>query len=258
MADQKYLVTTLVRCEKCELMYRSPITGDEENRSFYQKAYKEGFTTDLPSESQLRTLLDSGFPGEKNYKKYIDVLTALGCSPGQRLFDFGCSWGYGSWQFKSYGFEVESFEISQPRANFAREKLGLRVFSSMDDVAAPVDIFFSAHVLEHVPSVAATIETALRILRPGGLFVAFTPNGSEAYRSIDPGGWHRLWGYVHPQMLDDIFYRKRFGGDSVTFDTSPYDLGKLSRWSQGGDPEGEIDLSGGELLCAYRKTSSAM
>src|SRR5687768_14606475 len=95
--DRKYLVTTLRRCRRCQLLFRAPTSTHEEQEAFYQEEYQQGFTTDLPDERTLSAYLTSEFRGgEKDYTAYLRVLDALGVLPGQRLFDFGCSWGYGS------------------------------------------------------------------------------------------------------------------------------------------------------------------
>ena len=170
--DSKFVVTQLRRCAKCQLLYRSPTTTPEENASFYQSDYSQGFTTEMPDEVRLLELTSTKFSQtEKDFSRYIEVLAAIGAKPGDRVLDFGCSWGYGSWQFKQHGFHVESFEISQPRAAFARDKLGISVTSNMSEISGPFDVFFSSHVLEHVPSVKAIIDYAFERLRPGGTFV---------------------------------------------------------------------------------------
>ena len=106
---RKYLVTRLVRCARCKLLFRTPTTSKEENDAFYQAEYAEGFTTDMPSDEKLRDYLESGFPSEKDYGRYVDVVHAASARPQLRLFDFGCSWGYGSYQFTQHGFDVEAF-----------------------------------------------------------------------------------------------------------------------------------------------------
>lgn len=252
VVDTKYAVTQLRRCQQCRLLFRVPTTSSEESRAFYQRSYSQGFTTSLPSEAELRLHVDSGFNGEKSYKAYIDVLDALGCQKGERLLDFGCSWGYGSWQLARHGFVVQSFEISQPRAQYAQEKLGVNLVHSLNDAQGPFDVFFSAHVFEHVPSVASAIGKALLLLRPGGLFVAFTPNGASTFRNRDPWAWHKLWGLVHPQLLDDEFYAARFSDRPCVLASSPYQADQLKRWDQSRAQLLRLDLSGGELLCAVR------
>ena len=139
--------------------------------SFYQTRYSQGFTTDTPSPAQLDALKASGFKGtEKDYTQNLAVLRAIGCRPGARLFDYGCSWGYGSWQLVQAGYDVTAFEISVPRADYARIHLGINVQTRPEDVQGPFDAFFSSHVPEHVTSVADTLCLARRVLetRTGG------------------------------------------------------------------------------------------
>ena len=252
--DRKYVVTTLRRCHLCQLLYRAPTTTQAENKIFYQGKYKQGFTTNLPNDEELTIYLDNGFLGtEKDYSTYIRVLECAGAKQGDRLFDFGCSWGYGSWQFKRYGFEVESFEISGPRAEFARNKLGIKVSSSLCDVSASCDIFFSSHVLEHVPSVQEIIDLGFRILKPGGLFVAFTPNGSTCYRQKNPDNWHRAWGLVHPNVLDEFYYKKVFSGRPFFLSSDPYVLQEIVGWKENQKIFHFGQLDGAELLVIARK-----
>ncbi len=56
--------------------------------------------------------------------------------------------------------------------------------------------------LSSVPNVLDVFEQARSSCGPGGLFVAFTPNGSEINRRVGPEDWHSRWGFVHPQLLD--------------------------------------------------------
>jgi 2-polyprenyl-3-methyl-5-hydroxy-6-metoxy-1,4-benzoquinol methylase len=249
--DTKMMVTRLARCERCGLQFRVPITTDRENSRFYQRVYSQGFTTAMPGEDELAALMAASFRGtEKDYSVYLAVLEALGCHPGDTLLDFGCSWGYGSWQLLQAGYRVKAVEISVPRCAYARDRLGIEACESPSAIRGPFDVFFSAHVLEHVPSVQETIAYARKMLRPGGLFIAFTPNGSEAFRKTDPWTWHRLWGHVHPQFLDERFYRKAFPDAPLLLTSSPYDFARMRDWAGAGAVT--FGLEGAELLVAVR------
>lgn len=250
--DRKRIILTLRRCNNCKLLFRAPTTTSEENAEFYQQEYSQGFTTDMPSQHDLQVLIDTAFEGsEKDYTTYLSVLDALGCRPGDAVLDFGCSWGYGSWQLTRAGFDVEAFEISKPRCAYAREQLGVNAVDTLGSLRGSYDVIFSAHVLEHVPSVAETIAFAWKMLRPGGLFVAFTPNGSQSFRKAHPSSWHLLWGMVHPQFLDNVFYKQTLGSSPYLLASTPYGLSEISSWS--GTDVHELNLSGIELLAAVRK-----
>lgn len=249
LEDRKWLVTALRRCDQCRLLFRAPTTSAAESRAYYDTDYEEGFTTQIPPEHEVQRLVRSKFAGhEKSYAEYIRVLHALGASPGQRLFDYGCSWGYGSYQLREAGFVVDSFEISRRRSAFGQRTLGVNAVDPAHAPAGAYDVFFSAHVIEHVPSVAEMIQLARRLLKPGGLFVAFTPNGSSKYREQQPYSWHKSWGSDHPQLLDERFAESAFGDDPLILTSSPHAAEYLDGWRRSGKRVG--DLSGAELMVA--------
>jgi 2-polyprenyl-3-methyl-5-hydroxy-6-metoxy-1,4-benzoquinol methylase len=194
-------------------LYRVPASPAQQQAEFYQKEYSQGFTTDLPSDERLRDLIQSGFVGtERDYSRYLTIFSALGIEKGSRLLEYGCSWGYGAWQLQNAGFRVTAFEISRPRCRFAREKLGVDAVVNSSEIKGPFDVTFSAHVLEHVDSVQSALDIQMGLLRPGGWLVGITPNGSQPYRKMHFANFHRLWGLVHPQLLDDEFLLNKFSG----------------------------------------------
>jgi SAM-dependent methyltransferase len=215
VVSRKYLITQLRRCANCQLLFRTPTDDPARNVDYYENEYDQGFTTDMPSQEGLAALVANDFAGEKNYDYYIDVLKRLGLAPGARIFDFGCSWGYGSYQMSKAGFSVLAFEVAPTRRNYAEQKLSVAMVATMEeaiqnpDLAGSFDCFFSAHVLEHIPSPSEAFSFAAILLRSGGLFVSFTPNGSEAASHAVPH-WNKLWGEVHPNFIDDRFLDRAF------------------------------------------------
>jgi SAM-dependent methyltransferase len=213
--SRKFLLTSLRRCGRCKLQFRAPTDDPSSNLEFYENEYCSGITTDMPSDDTLAKLIRDNFDGEKSWAYYNDVLRRLGLPSGARIFDFGCSWGYGSYQLSKAGYSVLAFEVAPTRRRFAEEKLCVATVPDMDKaVIDPVlvgtfDCFFSSHVLEHVPSPSKVVRFADSLLRSGGLFVSFTPNGSEAARLSHPQ-WDRLWGEVHPNFIDDCFLDHAF------------------------------------------------
>ncbi len=257
--DRKYFVTELRRCEDCRLLYRVPADSKQDNRSFYQKRYASGFTTKLPDDDALARLMAGNFAEtDHGYGYYITVLTSLGLAPGHRVFDYGCSWGYGSWQLADVGLDVVAYEISHPRAAFAGEKLGVQVLKELPDptatgdLAETFDCFFSSHVIEHVPQPSKVIELAGNLLKRGGYFVAFTPNGADDFRSVDPEAWHKFWGKVHPNLIDDEFWKRALGDRPMLLGRSPVDCSSVSAFHKGESVNERPRLDGGELMCIAR------
>jgi len=213
----------------------------------------------MPDDDQLSKLIRSGFKQSgRDFSTYLEILHALGARPRSRILDFGCSWGYGSWQFAKAGFEVEAYEISATRAQYARDKLSVQVHSELSAITSGFDFVFSSHVLEHISSLRKTLDSLDRLLSAGGTFVALTPNGSADFRLIEPESWQKFWGHVHPNFLDNRFYKKVFPGVPLLLTSSPYDIDRIALWNR--SPQAgvtEWKLSGNELLVAYRKRAKA-
>lgn len=204
-------VHVLCNCEQCSLLYRHPRESEESMSAFYQSEYSEkGMTADLPTEKELENLMDTRFKGtDKDFSYQISILNSLGIRPGMKVLDFGANWGYLSFQLKSAGYQVESFEISKPRAEFG-SYLGLQIKTDLSELTGQYDCVYSSHVLEHVPNPAATLKQQFAMVKPGGLVVAHTPNGSEAWRRKATSSFRNVWGLVHPVLLTDRFVKNQF------------------------------------------------
>lgn len=257
VVDRKYFITQLRRCVECSMMFRTPTDDPEANAKFYESEYTQGFTTDLPSGDELEKLKQSNFAGtEKDYSYFIGILNQLGLASGSKIFDYGCSWGYGSYQLTKAGFDVTAFEIAATRRKYAEQKLGVRMVEDMDSAAdnfaGQFDCFFSSHVIEHVPSPRHAFAYAMRLLRKDGLFVSFTPNGCKGFRLAHPKNWHMLWGEVHPNMIDDIFLNKSFSHSPRCAGSSPVDNASLA--ADNSDLARLNALDAFELFFAARRT----
>lgn len=258
LIKRKYFVTSLRRCKSCHLLFRAPTTSAEENEKFYEKSYKhvgsQGFSTDCPDDKTLSKLLETKFLGhERDYSNFINIIFTATSETKQKLFEYGCSWGYGSWQLKDFGFEVDSYEISPSRAKFASQKLKINTLNNLNSVNKNYyDIFFSSHVLEHVPSVDGVVKFGFSILKKEGLFIVFTPNGSLEHKSKNKN-WNKLWGMVHPNFLDNKFYKNYFKDMNYYIASSPYKLDEIKKWNENNNKQFIGDLHGDELLVIVKK-----
>jgi hypothetical protein len=247
LVRRKYLVTALYRCPSCEVMFRVPKPSPEKEAKFYQNDYQQGFTTDCPAPDELTRMMDCRFAGTaKDYSTYISVLLAMGLGPGSSIFDFGCSWGYGSWQLSQAGYRVHAWELSVPRARYAAEKLQCQL-SPPEKLPEKMDCFFSAHVVEHLTNPRLLWQIARDVLKPGGTIVTFLPNGDPSIEQINPN-FHKLWGQVHPLLLSPLALKRmgEFHGFSTRCFSSPYNLQEIAG-SATGHPTGEELLVVGTL-----------
>lgn len=217
LVRRKYLVTALYECPHCALRFRVPReTAQKAEKLYDQESYRQGFTTDLPAPEELSALLSTNFSGTANhYARFIEAIRALNLPSGATVLDFGCSWGYGSWQIRQAGFSVFSYEIGRERAQYARERLGCTMVDNLRTQDGTIDCFFSAHVIEHLPSPNILFSEAAQLLKPGGYLVCFCPNGNPNRQDIEPN-YHLTWGQVHPLFITPQFMRwacNRYGFD---------------------------------------------
>ncbi len=250
LVRRKYLVTALWQCRECQLRFRVPKEGESASATFYQESYSEGFTTDCPSDDALAVMRATRFEGlEKDFRRYIAVLGALGLKEGDSILDFGCSWGYGSWQLAAAGFRVFSYEISRPRAEYARRKMDCRMVESLEEFHEPIDCLFSAHVIEHLPKPDLIWETAGRLLGDNGSIVCICPNGDPVReQAVGLGSYDQLWGKVHPLLITPQFLKAssaRHGWVAKCY-TRPFEADKISNSVDG-------DCGGDELCMIARR-----
>ena len=235
---------SLLECPNCRLLHRYPVESQQHIDDLYDHGYEEpGLTTQLPSDDALEQLVTTGFKGSpKDFSYHASILSALGLAAGGRLLDYGANWGYASWQFARHGFDVTSFEISRPRAAYGR-KLGLAIETEIARVGTGFDMVYSCHVLEHTPNPRTVLLEQLDLVKPGGLVVAHTPNGSALHRQSSPG-FNLTWGYVHPVLLTDDFVRHVAGARPylVGSDDRPENVKTWDRATQLSQPADDSGL----------------
>jgi 2-polyprenyl-3-methyl-5-hydroxy-6-metoxy-1,4-benzoquinol methylase len=249
---KKHLILELRRCADCGLMFRWPKDTAELNRWFYEFAYREGMTTDLPDEQDLLTLKQGVFAGtDKDFSEKIELLRVA--VPGGRVLDYGCSWGYGTFQLMSAGYDVIGLEISRRRAEFGRTRLGLNIVNGLEAIAemrGSFDAIFASHVLEHLPALHGIFEQFTSLLRPAGSLIAFVPNGGGRNALRLGPKWGPMCCEKHPLAFDSAFFTRvlpKYGFAVKTF-TEPYRASAIS-----GSTTGPGDLMGDELMVWARK-----
>lgn len=255
---RKKVILQLRRCEDCGLMFRHPKDDAVTNLKFYQEDYDEGVTSELPDDAALAAMLTSRFAGtQKDFSARIALMRLF--APKGRMLDYGASWGYGAWQLAQAGFDVTGFEISQPRARFATQKLGVRMLTTLAEFAAAPDASFDAifanHVIEHLPSVSPTFREFARLLAPGGHLFVFVPNctGSEEEKTF---AWKQSWaiGEKHTIAYDDRFFVNNlpaYGFDVRCFN-DPYD-GLMAGGDAFARPNAPVSASAVELFVLARR-----
>jgi len=255
IVDRKYILTTLLKCNCCNLMFRHPVDSVKFNFKFYNDEYnQDGITTDLPSKEELTLLMNNKFANtNRNINDLRAIIEAISETfLGKKILDYGCSWGYTTWQLKDLGMLASGFEISKSRAEYGTKNLDITISTKLDDIKdGPFDFIFSSHVIEHLPDIRAFMSFCFDNLKTNGFLIFLCPNGSEDFKKIHPKNFHLFWGQVHPNMISSDFYNHIFVNYPFYIASSSYDFEKLRKWRQNNQI---INLNGGEeLLCVVKK-----
>lgn len=129
-----------------------------------------------------------GSPGD--YLIYLEHIVtydwAAERAAGARVLDFGTGTGYGAARLADRAASVTGVDVSPEAVAYATERYGRPTldFVRIDPVeTTPLpfadesfDLVTSFQVIEHVPSPAAYLAEAHRVLRPGGTLLCVTPD----------------------------------------------------------------------------------
>ena len=230
--DRKYLFTSLLKCDNCKLSHRHPKDNDKWLREFYQKDYSidTHMMTKLHSDIELETLKKNNFSTLRSYDKYIKALFKV--NNNLKIIDYGCSWGYNVYQLINSGYDAVGYELSIPRAKFGKAKLSVPIIYNPDQLPENNDLILSSHTIEHLNNINDFISLCKKHLKLDGIFIAFCPNGSEAYAKREPSIYHINWGAVHPNYLSVEFAQYVFKDNPYLILTGDweFDPNQLSKW----------------------------
>jgi SAM-dependent methyltransferase len=257
-AGRKHLVLELRRCTVCGLRFRWPKQTPEFSEKYYQRTYKEGtYTTELPDKETLAKYIAWGFVGSpKDFSCSIGILKGL--LPSGRVLDYGCSWGYGTYQLRLAGYEAVGFEISKPRAEEGRRALGVEIVDNLQNLDAipnaSVDGIYASHVLEHLQSLKEVFAFFARVLRPDGIAMVLVPNCGGKLACKLGVGWGPMIGEKHTLALDAEFFQKnmpQFGFRVLTL-SEPYELAQVEAASRQAT---SLPADGEELMVVAKRIS---
>lgn len=139
----------------------------------------------LDSKTKFAHLGKPGAAFSKGFQRRLDMVSKLADLDGKIILDQAC--GEGVWlnQFAKftdpknvYGFDIdpESIEIALKQTSIPKDNLKVCAAENLDFPSNYFDIVFSNEVLEHVNDDKKSVEEVMRVLKPGGQFIFFTPN----------------------------------------------------------------------------------
>jgi hypothetical protein len=225
---RKKQIMDILQCRKCLLIYRWPCESIVENRNYYQKRYASGATTHLPNVRAVAEMKARCFKGYPNLDLSAKMRVLKAVKVSGRVLDYGCSWGYGVYQLLAEGFDATGFEISEPRADYGRRNLGVRIITEQSELlqagGAKFDLIFTNHVLEHLPALSSSLDLFRNLLAAGGVTVNVLPN--FAWLATTAGAGWRWIGEHHPIAPTAEFFRRnlpRHGFTDIRIASGPFD-----------------------------------
>ncbi|HRR22573.1 MAG TPA: class I SAM-dependent methyltransferase [Desulfomonilia bacterium] len=174
----------------CGLAWMDPMPIEEDMGKAYRTYYTHERETFLRRVSRgLYRIFRVFFGIEQRWRRahlmYLDRM------PPGRLLEIGCGDGQRLALFKSCGWEVEGQEVDQKAAAQVFGRYGIKVhlgcIEHLSLREASYDAIIMNHVIEHVHDPVGLLIECRRLLRPGGVLVAKTPNiesrGHQVFRS---------------------------------------------------------------------------
>jgi 2-polyprenyl-3-methyl-5-hydroxy-6-metoxy-1,4-benzoquinol methylase len=94
-----------------------------------------------------------------------------------KVLDIGCGTGWCLEAFRDAGFDVVGQELSPQLASFTQENFDIPVHNCpVSEIEDSFEVIAMFDLIEHVPNPIELLEDCKKILKPGGVILAFTPN----------------------------------------------------------------------------------
>jgi 2-polyprenyl-3-methyl-5-hydroxy-6-metoxy-1,4-benzoquinol methylase len=156
----------IVKCKKCDLVYQAP--RDNNVARIYQGVDEDDFYVASKAD-RLATC-------ERDLSRMESV---TGPSSGRKLIDVGCSYGLFLDAAKARGWNTYGVELSDYQRGEAMKNhpnICGREIRDCGYAEGSFDVMTMFDVVEHLATPSAFLRDAYRIIKPGGYFVACTPN----------------------------------------------------------------------------------
>jgi SAM-dependent methyltransferase len=179
---------SIVECRRCGLVYVGDHLAGIDFQSLYGESYYRGGNAQVFAD----------YLGEERARRAVarrKLWSLRRLTANGRLLDVGCAAGFFLAEARRY-FDVQGVELSEYSSRFAREHLGLPVFTGSLAAAklaeASFDLITLWDVIEHVPDPLNVLRECRRLLRPSGHVVLTTGDIGSGYAVRTGSNWHLL------------------------------------------------------------------
>jgi 2-polyprenyl-3-methyl-5-hydroxy-6-metoxy-1,4-benzoquinol methylase len=195
----------LSRCRNaaCRLIWLDPMPIEEDIWKAYQTYYTHERRA-VPVLERLLAWMLYGFLGLLRERRRSDGVYLDGLAPG-RVLEIGFGDGNRMERLTALGWQVEGQEVDAVSVANARKR-GLEVhegsLKSCRLADASYDAIIGSHVIEHVHDPEEMIRECVRLLKPGGTLVLYTPNADSYGHRVFGEHWRGLEPPRHLQLFD--------------------------------------------------------
>jgi 2-polyprenyl-3-methyl-5-hydroxy-6-metoxy-1,4-benzoquinol methylase len=177
LLGNKDVVTQLVKCSSCGLIYQNPRPLLQDMGKYYPPEYESYI--EIPPDKLTRLQKMSIDYGIKKRAGFV-----LNYKSGGTILDIGCASGRFLAYFKLQpSWQPFGVEISETAGNIAKTQYGLDVtIGALEDARFPenfFDVITMWDVLEHLGDPSGTLAEIHRILKPDGILVLRVPNSES-------------------------------------------------------------------------------
>jgi len=147
-----------------------------------QTGYQFWRPADIAGDKELYHLLSSVWPHYYRTDRWEYPLARKAMHGASRILEVGCGRGFflrsleNDRAYKAIGLELNSEAISKKVTTFPIH--GITIEEMANNTRDLFDVICAFQVLEHIIDPASFLQSALRLLRPGGALVVSTPNRS--------------------------------------------------------------------------------
>lgn len=206
--------TAYHQCTSCSSIYANPVADNivEICQENYRNSI-DGYITKIQDKRK------------QNYKK---LKRFSNFRKTGNLLEIGCNAGAFISVARDMGWNVKGVDISVTASSYAREKMGLDVYTgTVENAAYPAeyfDVIYTNAVLEHLRYPLSVLQECRRILRPDGVFYASTVNWDSYTRQMLGSGW---------KLIDPITHIHLFTPDNIITLCKYAGLEHIKTWSTG-------------------------
>lgn len=189
-------IFNLVKCKICCLTYLNPRPDKDEIGVYYPPWYHSRANDKIPDIKKTKIW---GIPWREAMQKKAEPVIRY--KKAGKILDIGCGDGSLLKFMKDTGWQTYGVEPNEISSRYARDVLGLNVFSGRLEDAGyseeSFDVITLFHVLEHIHEPVQTLKRIYRLLKRGGLLFIEVPNFNSFEAKIFKDKWVGISAPLH-------------------------------------------------------------